>query len=64
MDQVLPQYLSEWATKKAILEGVKCIANSEVEDYSYKNGKLSLILSDNHIVSFIYISIKILKIVH
>ncbi|XP_016907599.1 apoptosis-inducing factor 1, mitochondrial isoform X1 [Apis cerana] len=50
MDQVLPQYLSEWATKKAILEGVKCIANSEVEDYSYKNGKLSLILSDNHII--------------
>ncbi|XP_012350119.1 apoptosis-inducing factor 1, mitochondrial [Apis florea] len=50
MEQVLPQYLSEWATKKAISEGVKCIPNSVVEDYSYKNGKLSLILSDNHII--------------
>lgn len=50
MDQVLPQYLSEWATKKAISEGVQCISSSEVEDYSYKNGKLSLVLSDNQIV--------------
>lgn len=61
MEQVLPQYLSEWATKKAISEGVKCIPNSVVEDYSYKNGKLSLILSDNHIVCSIYIFIKIWK---
>lgn len=53
MDQVLPQYLSEWATKKAMLEGVNCIANSEVEDYSYKGGQLSLILSDNRVVRFI-----------
>ncbi|XP_017760262.1 PREDICTED: apoptosis-inducing factor 1, mitochondrial isoform X2 [Eufriesea mexicana] len=50
MDQVLPQYLSEWATKKAILEGVNCISNSEVEDYSYKNGQLSLVLSDNRVI--------------
>ncbi|XP_003396215.1 apoptosis-inducing factor 1, mitochondrial [Bombus terrestris] len=50
MDQVLPQYLSEWATKKAMLEGVNCIANSEVEDYSYKGGQLSLVLSDNRVI--------------
>ncbi|XP_031836753.1 apoptosis inducing factor isoform X2 [Nomia melanderi] len=50
MDQVLPQYLSEWATKKAIMEGVQCISSSEVIDYSYKNGKLSLILSQNRTV--------------
>ncbi|KZC15042.1 Putative apoptosis-inducing factor 1, mitochondrial [Dufourea novaeangliae] len=50
MDQVLPQYLSEWATKKAMLEGVQCIPSSEVEDYSYINGKMSLVLSGNHIV--------------
>ncbi|CAL7944478.1 unnamed protein product [Xylocopa violacea] len=51
MDQVLPQYLSEWATKKAMLEGVNCIPNSEVEDYSYKNGQLSLVLSDNNVIN-------------
>ncbi|KOC71096.1 Apoptosis-inducing factor 1, mitochondrial [Habropoda laboriosa] len=50
MDQILPQYLSEWATKKAILEGVNCIPNSEVEDYSYKSGQLSLVLSENRII--------------
>ncbi|XP_076656005.1 apoptosis inducing factor isoform X2 [Halictus rubicundus] len=51
MDQVLPQYLSEWATKKAILEGVQCISSSEVVDYSYKNGKLSLILSGDRAIA-------------
>ncbi|KAK9300145.1 hypothetical protein QLX08_007067 [Tetragonisca angustula] len=50
MDQVLPKYLSEWATKKSMLEGVDCIANSEVEDYSYKDGQLSLVLSDNRVI--------------
>ncbi|CAK9825513.1 Apoptosis-inducing factor 1, mitochondrial [Anthophora retusa] len=50
MDQILPQYLSEWATKKAALEGVNCIPNSEVEDYSYKRGQLSLVLSENRII--------------
>ncbi|KOX67939.1 Putative apoptosis-inducing factor 1, mitochondrial [Melipona quadrifasciata] len=50
MDQVLPKYLSEWATKKSMLEGVNCIANSEVEDYSYKGGQLSLVLSDNRVI--------------
>ncbi|XP_034171428.2 apoptosis inducing factor isoform X1 [Osmia lignaria lignaria] len=50
MDQVLPQYLSEWATRKATLEGVNCIPNSEVEDYYYKNGQLSLILSGNNVI--------------
>ncbi|XP_078045041.1 apoptosis inducing factor isoform X2 [Augochlora pura] len=50
MDQVLPQYLSEWATKKAMLEGVQCISSSEVVDYCYKNGKLSLILSEGNTI--------------
>nr|XP_033330992.1 putative apoptosis-inducing factor 1, mitochondrial isoform X2 [Megalopta genalis] len=50
MDQVLPQYLSEWATKKIMLEGVQCISSSEVVDYCYKNGKLSLILSSGSTV--------------
>ncbi|XP_053976835.1 apoptosis-inducing factor 1, mitochondrial isoform X1 [Hylaeus volcanicus] len=50
MDQVLPQYLSEWATKKSMLEGVQCIPSSEVEDYTYKNGQLSLVLSENRTV--------------
>lgn len=54
MDQVLPQYLSEWATRKATLEGVNCIPNSEVEDYYYKNGHLSLILSGNNVVRFCF----------
>ncbi|XP_043260548.1 apoptosis-inducing factor 1, mitochondrial isoform X1 [Colletes gigas] len=50
MDQILPQYLSEWTTNKAMLEGVQCIPSSEVEDYSYKNGQLSLVLSENRTV--------------
>ncbi|XP_076231623.1 apoptosis inducing factor isoform X2 [Calliopsis andreniformis] len=50
MDQVLPQYLSEWATKRASLEGVVSIPNSEVEDYSYKNEQLKLVLTGNHII--------------
>ena len=50
MDQVLPEYLSEWATKKAILEGVQCIPSAEVEDYTYKNGELSLVLTGSRIV--------------
>lgn len=59
MDQVLPQYLSEWATKKSMLEGVQCISSSEVTDYSYKNGKLSLILSQNRTVCLIFMDLNI-----
>lgn len=51
MDQVLPQYLSEWATRKATLEGVNCISSSEVEDYTYKNGQLTLLLTGKSTVS-------------
>lgn len=50
MDQVLPQYLSEWATEKAKLEGVICIPDSEIEDYYYKNGRLSLTLTGNNVI--------------
>ncbi|KYQ60141.1 Apoptosis-inducing factor 1, mitochondrial [Trachymyrmex zeteki] len=45
MAQVLPEYLSEWTTKKAETEGVRTISNTEVQDYKYKNGRLSLVLT-------------------
>lgn len=45
MAQVLPEYLSEWTTKKAESEGVKVVPNKEVEDFRYKNGQLSLVLT-------------------
>lgn len=50
MGQILPEYLSEWATKKAQLEGIHCIPNVEVKDFTYKKGQLSLILNDDQIV--------------
>ncbi|KAI4500332.1 hypothetical protein M0802_004749 [Mischocyttarus mexicanus] len=50
MAQVLPEYLSEWTTKKAMAEGVICTPNVEVSDFSYKNKKLDLILSDGNII--------------
>lgn len=55
MSQVLPEYLSEWTTKKAEAEGVHSIPSSEVEDYIYKNGRLSLILNNGQTVC-LYIS--------
>lgn len=45
MAQVLPEYLSEWTTKKAEAEGVKVVPSKEVEDFKYKNSQLSLVLS-------------------
>jgi len=42
MAQVLPEYLSEWTTKKVEAEGVHTISSTEVQDYKYKNGRLSL----------------------
>jgi programmed cell death 8 (apoptosis-inducing factor) len=50
MAQVLPEYLSEWTTKKAEAEGVHSIPNSEVEDYRYKNDQLSLVLTNGQTV--------------
>lgn len=50
MAQVLPEYLSEWTTKKAEVEGVHSISNTQVEDYRYKNGRLSLILTGGRTV--------------
>ncbi|XP_043502938.1 apoptosis-inducing factor 1, mitochondrial [Polistes fuscatus] len=50
MAQVLPEYLSEWTTKKAMAEGVICTPNVEVSDFSYKNKKLDLILSDGNTI--------------
>ncbi|XP_012534213.1 apoptosis-inducing factor 1, mitochondrial isoform X2 [Monomorium pharaonis] len=45
MAQVLPEYLSEWTTKKTEAEGVRTISSTEVQDYKYKNGRLSLVLT-------------------
>lgn len=45
MAQVLPEYLSEWTTKKAEAEGVRTISSTEVQNYKYKNGRLSLVLT-------------------
>lgn len=50
MAQVLPEYLSEWTTKKAEAEGVRSIASTEVEDFRYKDGRLSLILTGGQTV--------------
>lgn len=46
MAQVLPEYLSEWTTKKAEAEGVRTIPNTEVQDYKYKKDRLFLTLTD------------------
>lgn len=50
MAQILPEYLSEWTTKKAESEGVKVVPNKEVEDFRYKNGQLSLVLTGGETV--------------
>lgn len=50
MAQVLPEYLSEWTTKKAEAEGVRTIPSTEVQDYKYKKGRLSLVLTDGQTV--------------
>lgn len=50
MAQVLPEYLSEWTTKKAEVEGVHPISDTKVEDYRYKDGQLSLILTGGQTV--------------
>ena len=55
MSQVLPQYLSEWTTRRVSMEGVICKPNSEVEDYEIKNGQLNLILTGGQTVSVFFI---------
>lgn len=50
MAQVLPEYLSEWTTKKAETEGVRTIPSTEVQDYKYKKGRLSLVLTGGQTV--------------
>lgn len=50
MAQVLPEYLSEWTTRKAEAEGVRTIPNTEVQDYKYKKGRLSLVLTGGQTV--------------
>lgn len=50
MAQILPEYLSEWTTRKAEAEGVRTVSNTEVQDYKYKNGQLSLVLTDGQTV--------------
>jgi len=50
MFKILPEYLSEWTTNKTKVEGVNCMPKREVEDYIYKNGQLSLVLTNGEIV--------------
>lgn len=50
MAQVLPEYLSEWTTKKAEIEGVHTVPSTEVQNYKYKNGRLSLVLTGDQTV--------------
>lgn len=50
MAQLLPEYLSEWTTKKAEAEGVRTISSTEVQNYNYKNGRLSLVLTGDQTV--------------
>ncbi|XP_034942342.1 apoptosis-inducing factor 1, mitochondrial [Chelonus insularis] len=45
MDQVLPEYLSEWTTKRSISEGVISIGNEEIKSLNYKNNQLQLTLT-------------------
>lgn len=51
MAQVLPEYLSEWTTNKAIKEGVHCIPNVEVANFTYNNEQLTLVLSDGDVIN-------------
>lgn len=53
MAQVLPEYLSEWTTKKTQAEGVHTIPSTEVQDYKYKNNRLSLVLTGGQTVCYI-----------
>ncbi|KAF7997422.1 hypothetical protein HCN44_005993 [Aphidius gifuensis] len=46
MSQILPEYLSKWATEKTTMEGVTCIANSEIKDIEINSGNMNLILND------------------
>ncbi|KAH0954103.1 hypothetical protein HN011_010886 [Eciton burchellii] len=50
MFKILPEYLSEWTTTKTKVEGVHCLPSTEVEDYVYKNGQLSLVLTGGEII--------------
>lgn len=50
MAQVLPEYLSEWTTKKAEAEGVHTLSSTEVQDFKYKKGRLSLVLNGGQTV--------------
>lgn len=50
MAEILPEYLSEWTTKKVEAENVHAIPSTTVDDYRYKSGRLSLVLSDGQTV--------------
>ncbi|XP_066591372.1 apoptosis-inducing factor 1, mitochondrial [Prorops nasuta] len=47
MDHFLPEYLSKWTTEKVKKEKVKVVPNTEVENFSMKDGRITLALSDN-----------------
>ncbi|XP_041358113.1 apoptosis-inducing factor 1, mitochondrial-like [Gigantopelta aegis] len=51
MGRVLPEYISNWTTKKVQSEGVDVIPNVKVESASYNRGKVDLGLSNGKSVS-------------
>ncbi|KAL6441304.1 hypothetical protein ACFW04_003515 [Cataglyphis niger] len=50
MAEILPEYLGEWTTKKVEAENVHPIPSTTVEDYKYKLGQLSLVLSNGQTI--------------
>lgn len=55
MAQVLPEYLSEWTTTKAMMEGVRCMPETEVADVEIKDQHLKLVLTNGSKVSLVFI---------
>ncbi|XP_011498552.1 PREDICTED: apoptosis-inducing factor 1, mitochondrial [Ceratosolen solmsi marchali] len=50
LSQVLPEYLSKWATEHIEADGVKCVPNLEVHDCRMKNGRLSVMLTNGNVI--------------
>jgi programmed cell death 8 (apoptosis-inducing factor) len=51
LSQVLPEYLSKWATERVQADGVSCIPNVEIHDCRMNKGQMSLTLTDGSSVS-------------
>ncbi|XP_057318831.1 putative apoptosis-inducing factor 1, mitochondrial [Microplitis mediator] len=51
MAQTLPEYLSEWTTRKSEKEGVISVAREEVKGYKTEEGKLKLMLTSGKTIN-------------